>query len=108
MAVVWLEIDASPLRRLISMVDARERGDSSATLAGEIRHLEDRYGLSPVARRRLNYEIAARCEPERGAHRHVAPGESYDPRERLRSDWVDPASVEGRLNASLNNRGGSA
>jgi hypothetical protein len=64
MAAVWLEADVPALARLAGLVDRLHRGDSSSRLLSEIRALEDRFGLSPLARRRLQWEIEqAHSEP---------------------------------------------
>ncbi|MEO5576782.1 MAG: hypothetical protein ABIR67_01565 [Gaiellaceae bacterium] len=57
MAAVFLEADVAALARLATLVDRVYRGESSARLLGEIRALEDRFGLSPLARRRLQWEV---------------------------------------------------
>jgi len=57
MAAVFLEADVAALARLASLVNRVHRGESSARLLGEIRALEDRFGLSPLARRRLQWEV---------------------------------------------------
>ena len=57
MAHQWLDADVDALRRLAWMVDVLTRGEGTAALAGEARQLEDRFGLSPVARRRLEWSI---------------------------------------------------
>ena len=76
MAVAFIDSDVFPLSRLCTLVDRRERveaGDPEVFRLGqnegevevlrgfdgdaEIRQLEDRYGLSPIARRRLQWEI---------------------------------------------------
>lgn len=94
MAVTWLEIDAYPLRRMVSMVDARERGDSSSSLASEIRQLEDRFGLSPIARRRLNYEISAAAANV--ADLRVVSDDGGDPRLSIeeRLSRMDPRALQ--------------
>ncbi len=77
MAATYTEADVFPLTRLCSLVDRRERveaGDPEVFAAssvdgevtvvrgfdgdGEIRQLEDRFGISPLARRRLQWEVA--------------------------------------------------
>lgn len=62
MAAVWLEADVPALRRLAWLVDGVNRGESSAALMGEIRQLEDRFGLSPRARRMLQWEVSQAVE----------------------------------------------
>jgi hypothetical protein len=58
MAAVWLEADVPGLVRLAELVDLGHReGATPLTVLAEIRALEDRYGLSPLARRRLQWEI---------------------------------------------------
>lgn len=57
MAVVYTDVDVFPLTRLILLVHEREMGESGWTGDGEIRQLEDRFGISPLARRRLAWEI---------------------------------------------------
>jgi hypothetical protein len=59
MAVVYLEADVPALARLAVLVDRLERGEGGggARLLAEVRSLEDRFGLSPLARRRLQWEI---------------------------------------------------
>ncbi len=78
MAVTFTDADIQPLSRLAVLVDDRARSESGDGLIeivesnysdevevvvgrfagdGEIRQLEDRYGISPLARRRLQWEI---------------------------------------------------
>lgn len=58
MAHAWLEADVPGLARLASLLELT-RGTEQAplTVLSEVRALEDRYGLSPMARRRLQWEI---------------------------------------------------
>jgi len=66
MAAVWLEADVPALARLARLLDLLGEGEPSALLLAEVRHLEDRFGLSPLARRRLQWEIAqADVEPRK-------------------------------------------
>jgi hypothetical protein len=69
MATEWLEADHDTVLRLAYMVDAVACGEGGAVLLREIRHLEEAFGLSPMARRRLGWEIG----PERGADVHPHP-----------------------------------
>ncbi len=71
MAAVWLPADVPALVRLALLMELSFLGEASAALLGEIRQLEDRFGLSPLARRRLQWEVdqaggsgAAVAEPE--------------------------------------------
>lgn len=57
MARVYLDADVPGLARLASFIDLASRGETSAALLSEIRQLEDRFGLSPMARRRLQWEL---------------------------------------------------
>jgi hypothetical protein len=57
MAAVWLDADVPALTRLAGLVDRLHRGEGTSRVLGEIRALEDRFGLSPMARRRLQWEI---------------------------------------------------
>jgi hypothetical protein len=57
MAAVYLEADVPALTRLASLIDQAAQGEVGAKLLGEIRQLEDRFGLSPLARRRLQWEL---------------------------------------------------
>ena len=58
MAAVWLEADVPGLVRLAELIDLGHReGATPLTAMSEIRALEDRYGLSPLARRRLQWEV---------------------------------------------------
>lgn len=57
MGQVFLPADFDALVRLALLRDEVHKGDRSCL--GEIRALEDRFGLSPLARRRLQWEIDA-------------------------------------------------
>lgn len=59
MAGEWIASDVPALRRLASLLDLSARGEAKATLLSEIRQLEDRFGLSPMARLRLQWKPAA-------------------------------------------------
>ena len=58
MASVWIEADVPALVRLAEMVEDRARGQLGATETVAMTALEDRFGLSPKARRALQWEIA--------------------------------------------------
>lgn len=62
MAVVWVEADVPALARLAGLVDVASRGEGTASVLAEIRQLEDRFGLSPLARRRLQWELEQASE----------------------------------------------
>jgi hypothetical protein len=64
MATTWIEADVPALRRLAVLVELVGRGQVSAMHLAEIRQLEDRFGLSPLARRRLEWELEQGREAE--------------------------------------------
>jgi hypothetical protein len=66
MAAAYLEADVEPLMRLAELVDARAHGKLTATGLLAMTALEDRYGLSPKARRALGWEVET-AEPEQEA-----------------------------------------
>ena len=57
MASQFLSCDVPTLERLADLIDRTHRGESGSRLLAEIRALEDRFGLSPLARRRLQWEM---------------------------------------------------
>lgn len=81
----WHRAVARYVRRL---VESEKRGASSA-LCGEVRQLEDRLGLSPMAMLRLGWEIA---EDEVGDARDE---ERSEPSSRRRLQAVDPQAASG-------------
>lgn len=58
MAAVWLESDLDTLIRLARLMDEVNRDPSTASLHAQVTSLEDRLGLSPGARRRLQWEVS--------------------------------------------------
>jgi hypothetical protein len=56
MALMWSEWDAPQLERLLVLTAGSWLGATGAMLS-EIRQLEDRFGLSPQARRKLYWRI---------------------------------------------------
>ena len=56
LAVMWGEVDRDVLERLLTLYEAYWT-DPDTRLLGEIRNLEDRFGLTPAARRRLYWRI---------------------------------------------------
>jgi hypothetical protein len=65
MAAVYLPADVPTLVRLAQLLD-QQRGVASMRVLAEVRLLEDRFGLSPLARRRLQWEVdqSAGVEPD--------------------------------------------
>jgi hypothetical protein len=57
MADGWLDADVPGLERLARLVELAGRDGVPMAVLTEIRHLEDRFGLSPMARRRLQWEL---------------------------------------------------
>jgi hypothetical protein len=57
MATAYTDADVPALIRLARFIDLDCRGTADGTVRTEIRQLEDRFGLSPLARRRLEWEI---------------------------------------------------
>jgi hypothetical protein len=57
MAAVWLESDIHALTRLGNLIELQAKGKISAIMVGEIRQIEDRFGLSPKSRRMLQLHI---------------------------------------------------
>ena len=62
MASVFLPADRLALERGARLVSLLELDLGDAKLLTELRHLEDRFGLSPLARRRLQWEIDTAAE----------------------------------------------
>ncbi len=57
-AVAWTDLGwTRVVARYAKLLLAAERSDASVALLGEVRQLEDRLGLSPMAMRRLQWEI---------------------------------------------------
>lgn len=59
MAAAFLEADVDALVRLARLKDDEARGTLPLAALGAMQQLEDRFGLSPKARRALQWEIAA-------------------------------------------------
>lgn len=70
-AAVWLDLWATPqavawetlgwlrtVARYCRLLVQAEEGDAPVTLLAEVRHLEDRLGLTPMSMRRLLWQIA--------------------------------------------------
>lgn len=58
MASAWLDADVDGLVRLAWLKDDFARGDAPATALPAMQQLEDRFGLSPKARRALQWEVS--------------------------------------------------
>jgi hypothetical protein len=91
MATMWAPFDADALERLLDLYEAHW-ADADRGVLAEIRQAEDRFGLTPSARRRLYWQvegvdIPART-PDRLGHDHPsrglpAAGGDGDPRLRV-------------------------
>ncbi len=84
------EFDASDLHGLLMLavlVDdfwLAESPSLRSKLAGEIRQQSQRFGLSPIDRRRLQWEIERTEEAQAKGSKRRAPSPSSDPRSILR------------------------
>jgi hypothetical protein len=58
MATAWVDADVDSLIRLARMRDDFYRGELPVSAFSAMQALEDRFGLSPKARRALQWEIA--------------------------------------------------
>lgn len=63
MAAVWLPADVEALVRLARLRDKDARGKLPQLAYSAIQQIEDRFGLSPKARRQLQWEISQAEEP---------------------------------------------
>jgi hypothetical protein len=81
---LYLDADIEGLRRLAWMRDVQARGEASATLVVEIGRLEDRFGLNPTARRRIDVTVTASAQRPEGSPRgeRVMRLRAVDPAER--------------------------
>jgi len=57
MASVFLEADVPALERGAALAGYLDREPADYRALAELRQIEDRFGLSPLARRRLQWEI---------------------------------------------------
>lgn len=89
-AALWAELWASPqavawhdlgwtrvVARYAKLLLAAERPKAPASLLGEVRQLEDRLGLTPMAMRRLQWEVAERSAPAAGEGGEVVDLDGY-------------------------------
>jgi len=65
MAVIWLPADMGALHRLAELMERSHGGDLG--VASEIRHLEDRFGLTPKARQILRWQVGQPAKPDEPA-----------------------------------------
>jgi hypothetical protein len=85
MATQWLETDVDALGRLALMWDEFYRAPDSKVLA-EIRLQEQRFGLSPLDRSRLQWEVSRADEAQEKQQKKkqsAQPRRSGDPRAML-------------------------
>ena len=84
MAAEYLQADMHGLYRLAYLIDKFWKS-GSASLAAEIRLQQQSFGLTPIDRRRLQWEVERTEEATRKKARRVAPPEVIeDPRKALR------------------------
>lgn len=57
MATAWVDADRAGLERLAALKDDWDRGGVPVSMLTAIQKLEDRFGLSPEARKRLLWQI---------------------------------------------------
>jgi hypothetical protein len=89
MAARYLKADHFRVEILIDMVDRYWRGDT--TLASQIRLEGDSFATSPLARRRLEWEVRDAAEPEKAVAATGAGGArrpARDLRKVLQGDFV--------------------
>jgi hypothetical protein len=72
MSTQWLETDIDALGRLAVLWDTFYKEPDTKTMA-EIRLQESRFGLSPLDRSRLQWEVARGDEAEQKRQRQTAP-----------------------------------
>ncbi len=81
MAVTYIDADLPGLERMTMLVEIISTGDITQGILSELRQLEDRFGLSPLARRRLQWDI----DKANGLHNPpVEPDEPKDDERFLR------------------------
>jgi hypothetical protein len=80
MATAWLDADVDGLVRLAVLKDEFARGSAPATALPAMQQLEDRFGLSPKARRALQWEVSQAEKVEDGHLAVVKPIRMKDPR----------------------------
>jgi hypothetical protein len=68
MATAWTAADRGGLERLATLKDEWDRGGAPVSMLIAIQRLEDRFGLSPEARKRLHWQIEP-AEPAPSARR---------------------------------------
>lgn len=57
MALTFIDADITALVRLTVLIELTTALEMNAAILSEVRQLEDRFGLSPLARRRLQFDI---------------------------------------------------
>lgn len=87
MAVVYIDADMAGLLRWIRLVEETTCANVDAKKAAEARQLETAYGLNPLARRRLQWEIksaeAAAAEDDDPSQLPAPATRRDDPRLRV-------------------------
>lgn len=88
MASQWLETDIDALGRLALLWDEFYRAPSDSKVMAEIRLQEQRFGLSPLDRSRLQWEVSRAGEAEQKQDRRRETQQkrtgTHDPRHALR------------------------
>jgi hypothetical protein len=57
MAAIYMPADVPELVRMAGLINLVFEGDAPTFVHQEIRQMADRFGLSPLARRRLQWEV---------------------------------------------------
>lgn len=87
-AVMWEQLGwTRVVARYARIVLASESDDASVALLAEVRQMEDRLGLSPMAMKRLGWDIQKDGEPADVRHLKAVAGQR-----RIKA--VDPDAVE--------------
>lgn len=64
MGAMYKDADTLVLVRMAQLVDQVAQGSASREVLSELRQLEDRFGLSPLARRRIGWEFEDKVEKQ--------------------------------------------
>lgn len=75
-AAQYLDVDVPALSRLAVLMDRAARGELGERVLGELRLLEDRFGLNPVSRRRLQWELEQAGAENTSASATVSGGDA--------------------------------
>ncbi len=95
LAPIYMAVDVAPLHRLARLHERAHRGEASAMDLRAMQALEDRFGLSPKARRSLLLHVVPRSEgpsePRSSVHRIRAIDPSLAPPTPTKGQFPDAA-----------------